>query len=50
MDGVVSLSIDASAESSGSRVSTRPNSTWVSESRVGQPTDESRSADWWLDG
>ena len=49
MDGTVSLSTDASAESSGPRVSTRPNPTWVSESRVGQPANESWSVDWWSD-
>jgi len=46
MDRTVSLSTDASAESSGGRVSTRPNPTWVLESRVGQSADESWSADW----
>jgi len=39
MDRTVSLSADASAESLGSRVSTRPNPTWVSESRVDQSAD-----------
>ena len=45
MDRAVSLSTDASAESSVHRVSTRTNPTWVSESRVGQSADESWSAD-----
>jgi len=50
MDRAVSLSTDASAESSCYRVSTGTNPTWVSESRIGQPVDESWLVDWWSDG
>ena len=41
MDGVVRLSADASAESSGNGISAGTDATWISESRVDQPTDES---------
>ena len=47
MDRAVSLSTDASTKSSSSRVSTGPDPTWVLESRVGQPADESWPVDRW---